>query len=263
MNDKLITKVWRILMMCLVCGVVVAAMPRAAANEDTEMVKKVYKDVPESLFVCDGVTEPPKEALRDMGCSFREGASATYNAKKKTLTVVNTRKEHGYVEEILKKYQETATPALVSFLEKCKRVSGKWNKKAKVFVVLCVSKTDVVSFKDANENLAELIGDKTEYKKNVAIIGKLCKRKEVQVMMMADEDCDLKAVKKIAKGLKLRAPILTASVNDASKHEILLDTPSVAIVLDAYGNGGDSVGYLMSSCDELSEKVDSMLNENK
>lgn len=203
----------------VLCGVLsvppLEAQGTPSAATPADMKKKVYKDVAEGLFNSGDGPLPPEEALKRVGISFPAGASATYNAKKKTLTMVNTAEAHTGVEQALAQFNgNKPKERTINFIDACKVVSGKPDKKAKLYVFFCVGQEDVSTLESENcafDGTALYGGDKKYYKGNVKEIAGLQKMKEVEVLLLMESGCEVKKVKKLAKLLKLKAPILEQS----------------------------------------------------
>ncbi len=77
--------------------------------DDHKIVKKVYKGIHRDFFAPEtNVTNPDAVVyfLRMLGLSFPKGASASYDAKKKTLTLHTVRPEHENMKKVVSKYKE-------------------------------------------------------------------------------------------------------------------------------------------------------------
>lgn len=209
-----------------------------SATIPSDMKKVVYKGIEKDLFNSEDGELPPDEALKRMGLSFPQGASASYNAKKKTLTMVNTAKEHTGMEKILALFDSNKPKErTIEFIESCKVVSGKPDKKAKLFVFFCVGLDDLSMLESetcAYDGAAVYGGDKKYYKDNVKEIAGLQKKKAVEVLLLMESGCDVKKVKKMAKMLKLKAPILEQSQAEGVVYISKGDSGKVT-VLDRFG----------------------------
>lgn len=235
----------------VLCGVLSVPLAEAqetpSATPPADMKKVVYKDVAENLFNSENGLLPPKEALKNCGISFPAGASATYNAKKKTLTLVNTEEAHNGMEQVISRYNATKPKErTIEFIDACKVVSGKPDKNAKLYVFFCVSKYDLSTLESetcAYDGTALYGGDKKYYKGNVKEIAGLQKKKEVEVLLLMEPGCEVKKVKKLAKLLKLKAPILEQSQAGGVVHIGNGESGKVSVVdrlgkeLDANGIG--------------------------
>jgi hypothetical protein len=187
-------------------------VPVVSGKPLLRMKKVVYSDV-DSRWVMDKHTNRVDvyEALLDMGLRMPEGANAQYSMKKKTLTMVNTEEEHQHLKEALEKFKTENPPEAekaIEFIDSCKTLAGKPNKKAKVYVFFVVSPDDVEIAEEVGFDGPSLYDSKEQYKKWIKAVSKLQKKREVEVIMLLLEDMELKSVKKLAKALKVKAPIL-------------------------------------------------------
>lgn len=77
--------------------------------DDHKIVKKVYKGIHRDFFAPEtNVTNPDAVVyfLRMLGLSFPKGTSASYDAKKKTLTLHTVGPEHENMKKVVSKYKE-------------------------------------------------------------------------------------------------------------------------------------------------------------
>ncbi len=222
----------------VLCGVLcvppVVAQGTPSSVTPAAMKKVVYKGVDESIFNSSEGKRPPEKALKRLGMGFRQGATVSYDAKKKILTLVNTEEEHRIMEEILAQCNKNKPKErTIEFIDACKVVSGKPDKNAKLYVFFCVSKFDLSTLESENcayDGTALYEGDKKYYKGNVKEIAGLQKKKEVEVLLLMESGCDVKKVKKLAKLLKLKAPILEQSQAGGVVHIGNADCGKVSVV---------------------------------
>ncbi len=85
--------------------------PTPAEAPADEMKTEKWPDVPEAFFMDKAADEDafiaqlePMEALKAMGISFPEGASARYSVRRRTLTVTNTPEELKKVDKVVREF---------------------------------------------------------------------------------------------------------------------------------------------------------------
>lgn len=257
----------------VLCGVL--SVPPAMAQgtqsvkSHADIKKVVYKDIDESLFNSTEGKLPPKESLQNLGIGFPEGTSVTYNAKKKALILVNTKEAHKIMHEILSVYNSNKPKEhTMEFLDDCKAISGKLNKKAKLYVFIVIGQEDVaVAKKNGFKGLALSAEDKSLYKTNLKAIDNLQKIKEAQVVLLTEDGCDVKKVNKIAKAFKINAPLLVCDPSLASRNDIRFIMGGNIIIKERSGKtvelGNSDIGGLIGgSCEYYPGVVKKWLKEN-
>ena len=214
-------------------------VPVVSGKPQLRMKKVVYSDV-DSRWIIDKHTNRVDvyEALLDMGLRMPEGANAQYSMNKKTLTMVNTDEEHQRLKQALAKLKTENPPEpekAVEFIESCKVLAGKPNKKAKVYVFFVVSSDDVEIADEVGYDGPSLYDSKEQYKKWTKAVSALAKKKGVEVLMLILDDLELKSVKKLAKALKVKAPILKNKASTISRKFDIDFTEGCTIIVERSG----------------------------
>lgn len=269
-----------ILFIFVVCGGTLFLSPTAEAQAkeaasavSSDMKKKKYTDIPASCFDGPEGTMAAEDALKALGVDFPDGASATYHKKKKTLVVINTETNLEAVTEAVRIYKETSIPCMVKVIDTgCKVHYGKINKKAKVFVFICISEKDIENYNKSRHNVEEAIDGRETYKDIVRNIGRAKKKKGAEIIVLANEGSDMATVNKIAKAWRIKAPVATYSKpGDLSSLCVVtrLETALFqyasynVVVVDCYGNEGPCTGSIAITSDssEILTRVEHLLKE--
>ncbi len=251
--------------------------PNAGNLLPGSMIKKIYKDVEEGFFYNSEGKFSPKESLQRMGVPFNEGASVTYNDKKKNLTVVNTVEAHEAINEAVELFNKNKAKeraigkeCTIDFIDACKLISGKPDKKATLYVFIAISEKDVSFAEELDFNGLSLFnGDKKAYKAYVKAIAELQKVKGVEVVLLTEEGCDVKKMKKMAKMFKLKAPLLACDSSLASQNDIDFIPGGTVVIKERSGNVvkvNDSLSREFiassSSCEDCLDAIRNWMKEN-
>ncbi len=199
---------------------IVEVIPRIVRNDEVVLLHEVvYNDVPHSFFAdVTGELRGAAEVLEEYGIKFEKGASVQYIFTTKKLTMANTKEQHELLAKVLADYKKknrlskTPTHSADVLYGNGKLISGKINKKAKIYVNFMVSEQDLENADAAQYNPHLFYnGDKEAYETWLDVMKTLSKSKRVQVVLIIQKGCDHDRVKKFTKMLKLNSPVLEYS----------------------------------------------------
>lgn len=209
------------------------AVPTAMAEETTEIApsalkKVVYKNINPDFFGAfyeeEEETDQERKRkfsivvdyLRQSGISFPQGASATYNPKKKTLTLINNKDEHEYFAKLIEEYKKDKKEhnVVINALEDCPTISGRVDKNADFYLFITVDNATVSFAEECGYNIEELFDYYVrDHKQKIKEIKAIQKLKGIETVLAVENGCNVRDAKKFFKLFKLRDPIISYNPN--------------------------------------------------
>lgn len=190
-----------------------------ASGEGAAMIRVVYKHVDESLLeLCpeddDSFSTPIEVVMEKLGISLSGDTDVLYDSRSRTLTMVNTKAEHEKLKEAIKDYQKEKDSEIQQLIAECKRVSGKVNTDAPLFMFISVNKDALEEWEQYGQDCEEMYGcTPREFKKKLKKLTALQKIRGVQTVLAVDKNCEVSRAKKMYKYFKLRGPIIIYDMN--------------------------------------------------
>lgn len=214
-------------------GVSPLAVPTAMAEETTEIApsalkKVVYQNINQDFFGAfyeeEEETDQERKRkssivvdyLRQSGMSFPRGASATYNPKKKILTLINNKEQHEYFSELIEEHKkhEKKHNVVINALEDCPSISGRVDKNADFYLFIAVDNATVSFAEECGYNIEELFDYSVkDHKQKIREIKAIQKLKGVKTVLAVENGCNVRDAKKFFKLFKLRDPIISYNPN--------------------------------------------------